>query len=446
MQGTHPLALRRVSMANNNRNTEKFNHYPSDEEEFFEESFASRTNGGKRSKKLPLVEYDEDYVQDELEKRDFRPVRTRRDGKTGVLGGFMYFVFIVSVSVILACLAWMAASDVLALNKEEISAHVVIEESFFSPGEREIEDEDGNITTEIVQVADIDAVAKVLKDAGIIEYKALFQLYAAIANTKYKIDPGTYELNTTLDYRAIVKKMQFGSDSQVRTMVTFPEGFNIKQIFRRLEENRICKYDDLIECAANYDFSYDFLADIPLGDASRLEGFLFPDTYEFYQGMTPAAAINTFLRIFQESRLTAEMLDLAAARGLSLRQVLTMASLIEKEAANDDERAEIAGIIYNRLRTDMSLGVDAAILYIFEEHKEILTLDDFQIDSPYNLRKYTGLPPTPICNPGMPSIMAALKPGETNNYYYALDEATGTHRFFTNYDAHLAFTQTQSYG
>lgn len=387
---------------------------------------------------------DENYVQ--YEKRDFDPIRTRRDGKTGCLGGLMYFIFVISVSIILACLGWMAASDVLALNKEELTAEVTIPEEYFHQEQRDVVDENGNVTgTETVSVADIGSVARALKDAGIIEYKSLFRFYSMISNADVKIDPGTYELSTIYDYRAIVKKMQFGSDSQVRTMVTFPEGFTMEDIFKRLEENKICKYDDLMECAANYQFGYAFLEGIEYGDARRLEGFLFPDTYEFYQGMTADAAIDKFLQTIHY-KLTAEMWELAEAKGLTMREIVTIASMVEKEAANDDERATIAGVIYNRLNANMYLGIDATVQYALPERKAVLTYDDLGIDSPYNTYKNLGLPAGPIASPGMPSINAAFKPASHNYYYYALDEASGTHRFFTNSSEHDAFVKTQSYG
>lgn len=388
----------------------------------------------------------EDDPAPQYEKRDFSPIRKRRDGKTGCLGGLMYFIFVVSVSIILACLGWMAASDVLALNKGDITAEVIIPEECFTEETRDVKDESGNVTgTETVDVADMGVVATALKDAGIIQYKSLFKLYSLVSNADIKIDPGTYELSTQYDYRAIVKKMQFGSDSQVRTKVTFPEGFSEKEIFLRLEENKICKYDDLMECAANYQFGYSFLDGIEYGDASRLEGFLFPDTYEFYQGMTPEAAIDKFLRTFHY-KLTAEMWDIATAKGLTMQQVVNIASMIEKEAANDDERANIAGVIYNRLAANMPLQIDATVQYALPERKPLLTVDDLAIDSPYNTYKVVGLPVGPIANPGMPSIMAALKPNTHNYYFYALDEATNTHRFFNSSSEHQAFVRTQSYG
>ena len=394
---------------------------------------------------FPNYDEEESFPDKNYAERGKSPISKRRDKKTGCLGGMMYFVFIVSVSVILACVGWMAASDVLALNKGDTTAEVTLPDTIFTQEQRDVTDETGAVTgTKTINVANIGEVATILKDAGIIQYKTLFVLYSGISDAKEKMDPGTYTLSTEFDYRAIVQKMRFGSDSQVRTMVTFPEGFTMKEIFTRLEENKICKYDDLMQCAANTEFNYKFLENIPLGDASRLEGFLYPDTYEFYEGETPEATIDTFLQIFHY-KLTAEMWTLAESKSISMRDAVNIASMIEKEAANDDERATIASVIYNRLKANMPLGIDATIQYALPEHKETLTEEDLKLDSPYNTRLYTGLPPTPIANPGFPSIMAALKPATTNYLYYALDTATSTHRFFTNASEFNAFVATQNY-
>ncbi len=399
----------------------------------------SRENSG-------FSEYNniESRTDNNYRERDFAPIQKRRDGKTGCLGGLMYFIFIVSISVILACVSWMAASDVLALNKEDKTADVTLPDTIFSEVHQKVTDASGKSTEKTVSSANISDVARILKDAGIIKYTALFELYSGISDANLKINPGTYELSTQYDYRAIVKKMTYGSDSQVRTMVTFPEGYTMEEMFKRLEENKICTYTALMDCAANTQFSYKFLDNIPLGDSKRLEGFLFPDTYEFYQGETPEATIDTFLQIFH-NKLTAEMWDIASAKGLSMRDIVNIASMIEKEAANDTERAEIASVIYNRISSKMPLGVDATIQYILPEHETVLTTADLAIESPYNTRLHTGLPPTPIANPGMASITAALKPASTKYYYYALDKATGTHKFFTNSGDFNAFVATQKY-
>lgn len=376
--------------------------------------------------------------------RDDAPVSRGRENNSGCLGGLMYFVFILSISIILACLGWMAASDVFALNKEDLTAQVTIPTEDFKTVEKTVTGSDGTKTEKTVKVANMAKVAQILKDAGIIQYKGLFKLYSSFSDAGEKIDPGSYNLSTQYDYRAVIKKMQFGSDSQVKIKVMFPEGYTEAEIFKKLEENKICTYDELMDCAANTEFSYKFLDGIPMGDAKRLEGFLFPDTYEFYQGMTPEAAIDIFLKNFH-LKLTAEMWQIAEQKNLSMRDVTNIASMIEKEAANNDERAIIASVIYNRIKAGMTLGIDATIQYALPEHKETLSEEDLDLDSPYNTRKNKGLPPTPIANPGIPSITAALKPAATNYYYYALDEATGKHRFFTNSNAFKAFVATQSY-
>ena len=385
---------------------------------------------------------DED--DEPLEERDFRPIRRRRDGKVGCLGGIMYFAFVVSLSIIFACLVWMAASDVLALNKPLEDGTVTLPQSIFTEKEIEVENEDGTVTTETVMSADIDYVANALKDAGLIEYKSLFKLFCKVVHADTKIDPGTYELNTKCDYNALVLRMQTASASMVATTVMFPEGYTMQEIFEKLEEEGICTVEDLMDAAANYSYNYSFLDWAETGDAQRLEGYLFPDTYEFYQGMQASSAINKFLLNFH-GKLTADMYTQADNLGISLHQAVIVASMIEAEAGSDDERATIASVIYNRLNEGMPLQIDATVMYALGEHKEQLTAEDLQVDSPYNTYTNTGLPAGPICNPGLASINAALNPASTNYLYYALDKETGTHQFFTNYSEFEAFIATQDY-
>lgn len=386
------------------------------------------------------------YTGDEASERDFRPVRQSHEYRSGCLGGLMYFVFIMCLSIILACLAWMAASDMLALNKDSFTATVSLPMSIFDSETVDKYDENGKkVGTVRVTHADIDYVAQELKEAGLIEYKWLFRLYCKISNADRKVDPGEYELQSSFDYRALVKNMQAGSGATKTIKVTIPEGFTMHQIFLRLEENGVCSYDELMDAAANRNYNYNFLEGLPLGDPTRLEGFLFPDTYEFYVGMQASSAINKFLETFYYKQ-TADLQKALKNMGLDIRTVVNMASLIEKEAANDDERRTIASVIYNRLAAHMPLGIDASILYIHPDHEGAPTAAMLEEDSPYNTRLYQGLPPTPISNPGLASIYAVLNPEQTNYYYYALDEASGIHRFFTHSNEFNAFVATQSYG
>ena len=385
------------------------------------------------------------YTGDEMTERDYRPVRQSREYRSGCLGGVMYFVFVTALSVVLACFAWMAASDALALNKDNFTAVVTLPNSIFEIATVDDLDENGNkIGTKRVSQADVSYVADALKDAGLIEYKWLFEAFCKISHAGSKVDPGSYELRSSFDYRALIKNMQSGSGSTLTTTVTIPEGFSMHQIFLRLEEEGVCSYNDLMEAAATATFNYSFLEGGEEGSAYRLEGFLFPDTYEFYVGMQASSAINKMLDNFNR-KITEDMQARLDELGMSLGEIVNAASLIEKEAANDSERPVIASVIYNRLNYDMPLGIDAAVLYPYPEHEGAPTAEMLAKDDPYNTRIKLGLPPTPISNPGIASINAALWPDATDYFYYALDTATGTHQFFTNETDFNNFVATQNY-
>lgn len=368
-------------------------------------------------------------------------------GGKGLFGGAMYFIFVLSVSVILACLAWMAATDVLALNADnELVETVTLSKDKFDFDSHEEIDDNGNVKTVKTHTVDIDYVANELHEAGIIKFKGLFKVFCLFYDADKKLDPGTYEIKDVYDYRALISKMQSGTSAMVAVDVTIPEGYTMEQIFRKLDENGICDYDDLMYAAANATFSYDFLEGGKEGDASRLEGFLFPDTYSFYEGMNAASAINKFLEGFYY-KLTAEMYDWLAESGYTWREIVNIASMIEKEAADDNtERANIASVIYNRLDEGIPLMVDAAVLYDYDEHPNGITSDMLTADKPHNTYKIVGLPSTPISNPGLASLRAALRPNDTSYLFYALDTETMTHRFFNGSSEFDAFVKTQNYG
>jgi UPF0755 protein len=341
------------------------------------------------------------------------------------LSGLSYFLFVIIISGILAVSGWIFANDVFALNKEPHTAIVNIPEDFT-----------------------IGDVASELKEAGIIEYKWLFKLFSTIANAKEKIDPGSYELNTDLDYRAIISKMHFGASAGPDDIVevTLPEGQTMYEIFETLEKYGVCKASALLEVAANYDFEYDFLDPSTLGNESRLEGYLFPDTYELYLDDEPEDVIIRFLNNFR-AKVTEEMYERAQELGYTMDQIIIIASLIEKETSGDDESPYISSVIYNRLNSSAYpyLQIDATIQYVLPERKDKLSDEDIAIDSPYNTYKYEGLPPTPIANPGLASIEAALYPADTDYYFYALHK-DGYHEFFTNSDDFDEFVNGEYYG
>ncbi len=386
------------------------------------------------------------YTGDEVSERDYRPIRRSREYRSGCLGGLMYFVFIGCVSMVLAVFMWMAATDALALTgSSDYTATVNIPSSIFTTKSVEVKDADGKVTgTERVSSADIDYIATELKEAGIIQYRWLFKAFCNLSHADTKIDSGEYTLKGSYDYRALIKAMQHGNGPVQTVTITFPEGFTMRQIFQRLEENKVATMDELYEAAENTTFDYDFLGDKKEGSAERLEGYLFPDTYEFYVDMNPSSAIKKFLDGFY-SRYSADMMAQLDKLGITLDQAVTVASIIEKEAGADIERGNIASVIYNRLKAKMSLGLDSTILYVYPDHEGAPNAAMLADPSPYNTRINLGLPPTPISNPGTASLIAALNPTTTNYYYFALESSTGNMKFFSSLREFNAFVAQQDY-
>ena len=305
-------------------------------------------------------------------------------------------------------------------------------------------------TVEVNADDDVSSVATKLQDAGLIEYKWFFRMFASVANAEEKIGMGTYTLNTEMDYRALIVGMRSNSGNMTAetVRVTIPEGYTVEQTIKLLAKNNVCSEADLLEAAKTYNFKYDFI-DNESEELSRLEGYLFPDTYEFYIDCKASSALDKLISTFN-SKLDEELLTQAKERGYDLAEIVIVASLIEKETDGSDHE-KIASVIYNRLDgpgdkggTYGMLQVDAALLYALPEHEGAITNEDKAVDSPYNLYKNAGLPPTAIANPGLESIQAALQPAETEYYYYALGK-DGQHRFFTNYTDHVNFVNSSEY-
>lgn len=391
---------------------------------------------------------DLDYVDadDMPEARDYLPIRFRRYGRSGLGGGLMYALFVISLSIILACFGWLCAADVLALSKDEVHAAIVVES--YVPSDTDTLNEDGEPVNDEGNVitCNINQVADALKENDIINFKFLFKIFAKLSHANTKIDPGTYDVSTTLDYRALITEMQTGSGSQEVTKITFPEGYRMEQIFELLEDNDICDYDDLMEAAAEHDFSYSWLEEDwylnAKGDPTRLEGYLFPDTYEFYQGENAINVINRFLLRFH-GLLTQDMYQQAENCGITLHEAVIIASLIEKEAGAEDDRSNFSSVIYNRLHSGWKLQLDSTVNYIKNTSTFNLSYADISIDNPYNTYVYEGLPKGPICSPGLASINAALNPNSTDYWYWYAYE--GVTHFFTNSDDFNSFAEAHPY-
>ena len=390
------------------------------------------------------MEFDFDSEYADVNEKAVRRGRTKR---TGCLSGILLFLFVLSVSVVLACVGWMWATDVLGFDGGDVPVEVTLPKSIFHEEVREQEEDDGSVTEVTVNVADIDKVADELLSKGLIRYKWLFKLFSDISHADTKVQAGTYTLNMNYDYRALIHGMNPKSGKRDTVTLTIPEGYSITQIVDLMVENNVCERDELLDSLSNTDFDYDFLDKSTLGDPKRLEGYLFPDTYEFYIDDDPDSVIRRFLVNFQK-KWEDDFDRMAESLGYTRRQILIIASMIEKEAGSDSERDKIASVIYNRLEhpdrqgTNGLLQIDATIYYAIQDTKEPFSTS---YDSPYNTYLYPGLPAGPISNPGIASIRAALSPASTDYYYYALGK-NGVHSFFETYQAFQKFVNSDSYG
>lgn len=373
------------------------------------------------------------------------PVRKKKKKRrrTNPLLAILLWVAIVAASSsILAGVGWLLANDFAALNKQPYKeVNFQVSEDWVSSTEK---DGDGDEVTRY----DIGKVADALEAAGLIEYKWFFKIFCKVYHADEKITQGTFALDTNMDYMALIRNMRSRGGSAVTVDVTIPEGYTVKQIIQLLAENEVASAEDLTEAAANYVFEgYDFLDGGKTGDISRLEGYLFPDTYNFYVGGRPELAFKTMLSNFADKVYENEdFTELFEASEYSLSDIITIASLIERETDGSD-RSNISSVIYNRLRNDgethFLLQIDAALVYA--AGRDITQSDYTNLNSPYNLYQHTGLPPTPIANPGITSIRAALQPAETNYYFYVLNPEDNKHIFnetLAGHESTLAKLQT----
>ena len=385
--------------------------------------------------KIP-EEYADLTVDQETQPESQEPEKKRLRLPSGIRV-LLYVCCVLAVAVLLAVAVWRCADDVLSLTKE-----------------------DAEVTVSIPDGATISQIAGELKSKGLVRYETLFKFYCWASHAEKTIEPGTYTLSSRYDYHALVSNMIEASPDRAVVEVTIPEGYECEDIFRLLEADGVCSYQELADTAASYEVAYDFLQEIPYGSENRLEGYLFPDTYQFYMSDDPANVIDKFLRNF-DNKFTDDLYDALDALNdrlaqrmrtngfteteitdgrLSLYDLITVASLVEKETAKTSESASIASVIYNRLCSKLypCLEIDATIQYALAERKEILSNADKGVLSPYNTYTNAGLPAGPIANPGMNSIRAALYPAETNYYFYALD-TTGVHHFSETYYEHQNF-------
>jgi len=390
-------------------------------------------------------EEPEDDLTDEAADAPVEPSNDKKGrpkGKKGygllgiphIISTAIWLVLIVAIGVSLGRTVWLCAADLLALGKTGQAVSITIDAKDQMPD-----------------------IAQKLEDAGMIEYPVLFEYFAKLTGKGNNILVGKIDFSEEMvyDYNALINAMSFRGGARVTVEVMIPEGYNCAQIFALLEEKGVCSAAALEQYTANGELeSYWFLDGVERGHKYCLEGFLFPDTYEFYMNDDAGRVIHKLLNGF-EARFSDRMIDKLVTLNqktglnLTLRDVVIMASIVEKEKASDPEGYDIASVFYNRLRNPGNypfLQSDATIKYDVDFRSKGELISDAQINaSPYNSYTTKGLPPTPIANPGLSSLDAALDPNDTSYFFFIYDKSAGVHRFSKTLSEHNSWSRKLGY-
>ncbi len=350
----------------------------------------------------------------------------KKGARSTVARALIYIALVVAVSAILSALAIDFANDIFALVKDDVTAQIEVPEN-----------------------ASISEVATLLKQNGIIKHPLIFRLYVNFRHRKdttpLTFKPGTYELKSTLNYDQITNLIKYKSTRDIIT-ITVPEGLTVNETIQLFLDKGLGTREGFIAAINDYPYEYTFMEHlnaITFSEARhyRLEGYLFPDTYDFYTDSSEVVIIDKMLAAF-EAHFEKAYYDRLTELNKNLDEVVILASIVQMEGRTEKDFYSIAGVFYNRMENPAwfpYLGSDATIQYIIQDHRE-LTNEDLNIDDPYNTRLYKGLPPGPISNPGWAAIQAALYPdrydgsgeGEENKYFYFIANKSGVTYFAHN--------------
>ncbi|TYQ13018.1 UNVERIFIED_CONTAM: UPF0755 protein [Acetivibrio alkalicellulosi] len=330
---------------------------------------------------------------------------------------FLYLLFFLAVFIVSSIISHNYLSGVKVLSDAEITNKINPETA---------------ITIEIPFNSNTNAIAEILEKNGLIKYPVVFKYLSIINGHEGKYRSGQHLLSDNLTYDEIMRLL---SQNPISTNVTIPEGKNFIETMDILAKNNLIDRESFIEEANNGEFNYKFLEDLPMRE-NRLEGYLFPDTYFFDPKSGPRTVIRRFLENF-DMKFTPDFYVRAKELNMTIDEVITLASVIEKETRIPDEREIVSSVFHNRLKSNeeslKKLQSCATVQYILLNRdgkiKEVLSYEDTRIDHPYNTYLHEGLPPGPICSPSLESIIAALYPNEESDYYFFVAKGDGSHHF-----------------
>ena len=287
----------------------------------------------------------------------------------------------------------------------------------------------GGVVVEIPAHQGVLGVAATLRNAGVIRSRVAFITLALVRGSARKLRAGEYEVERASDTLGVLRLLETGRVKQ--HLVLHPEGATVTELAGELEREHIADADAILRAAHDPAF----LRGLGIPGPS-VEGYLFPDTYQFVRGMTPEEILSRMVQRLR-AKLTPEVLTRARERGLDPHRLLTLASIIEREAVTRDEMRLISAVFWNRLKLDMPLQADPTVQYALDKSRRALTRTDLLVDHPFNTYRHPGLPPGPIASPGLRAMEAALDPAPVK-YLYFVKMDDRRHYFSTTIEQHNA--------
>lgn len=374
---------------------------PSDEEEpVHKDEPVKEYNPEKKAEAKKVKESEKDSYAEKARKKKKRRLNTLYNWLVTII----WVTAVLAVSVFIASFALSSINDLVGFSKESKEVEITIPEGY-----------------------DLSEIAELLEKNGIIDEPFAFEVYARVKDMDKKLDSGTFVLNSNLGYDQIFQVLKRKEAAKNVVSITFYEGMKLSDIAKRLEENGVCDYDEFMLAVKTETFEYEF--ENMMGKNEYIyykwEGYLFPDTYEFFTNSTPRSVMIKFIDNFNNK--ISGYYDRMQELGMNLDEVITLASVIQSEAAYRTDMDKVSSAFHNRLAKGSGLPyLQSDVTWFYYEQEIMPYIEDEELSDAYHTSYDTyykqGLPVGPICNPGINAIEAALYPEDTNYYYFVTDK------------------------
>ena len=366
-------------------------------------------------------DYDDNYEEEEEEEEEVRPVKRKKRKRRGhgrLIFGLLFSVIIISISILAAAIILKCAKEFLGIGKSDIE-----------------------IVVDIPMNSSTLDIAEQLYNEGIIADMDLFRLFSKLKGAYGTFIAGTHKVSPKMDYATLVETLQEEAENQRETAdVVFPEGITLIDAAERLEEKGVCNAEEFIDAFNTSSFGFDFEEKVKVSAMKfyKMEGYLFPDTYQFYLEEDPRIVAKKIYKNF-EVRITPDLYGRMEDLDMELEEVLTLASIVQAEAANTKDMKKVASVFYNRLNNPNEyplLQSDPTTNYVEDVIIPYSQVQSEKLNIAYDTYKGAGLTPGPICNPGLDAIDAVLYPAETDYYYFCSNLETGEFFYAVTLEEH----------